>query len=146
VGRSGSFVAKVIVATFTPKAKVATNFADNVADWPAGIVTVVAWPSSRANWFGLVPPMVRSERTRSLPPLFVTVTALAGVTAPRAVLNTSREVRPRTSSVEATLIVGDPAGWVMVKLEDALPVRPAPSVAVTTTVWRAAVLTVNGPL
>ena len=86
------------------------------------------------------------ETTRSLPPVFVMVTDLAGVARHVAVLNTSREVSPRTSSVEVTLMAGEPAGAVMVKLDVALPVLPAPSVAVTTTVWLPAVLTVTEPL
>ena len=43
-------------------------------------------------------------------------------------------------------MVGEPAAAVMVKLDEALPVLPAPSVAVTTTTWLPAVLTVIDPV
>ena len=136
----------VIVATFIPNAVVAVNCAETVAVCPAGTEKLVGWPEARANWFGFVPPMVTFETKRSLAPVFVMVTDLGGVGAPRGVLKTSREVSPRTSSAEVTLMVGEPAAAVMVKLDEALPVLPAPSVAVTTTVWLPAVLTVIDPV
>src|SRR4051812_23227986 len=86
------------------------------------------------------------ETTRSLPPVFVIVKDLAGVAAVRAVLNSSREVTPRTSSASDTLRAGEPGGAWMVKVDCALAVLPAPSVAVTTTVCDPAPLTVTGPV
>src|SRR3954469_18577130 len=135
-----------MVATRTPKAVFGGARDEPVALWPAGMVNAVGWPSPSLNWFGFVPPMATLDTTRSLPPVLVTVTDRAGVTAARAVLNTSRLLRPRTSSVEVTLMAGALAGAVIVKVDAALPVLPAPSVAVTTTVWLPAVFTVTGPV
>ena len=134
------------MAEFTPNENPGRNRADTVVDWPAGIVKLVSWPSAREKRFRFVPAITTSEITRSLPPAFVRVIERSGVLTPRAVLKTSREVRPSTSSVDVASSRGEPAGGVTVKLVVALPVLPAPSVAVTTMVWLPAVFTATGAL
>ena len=115
----------VRVATFTPTA-VGLKSTPTVAVLPGFTVNAVACPVRSLNCPGLVPVIVRPVTLRAAVPVFVTVKVRAGVAAALTVLKTSRDDRPRRSSVEVTLRTGFVAAL-------ALPAAPARSAPATTT-------------